>query len=136
MWKKTKRALREYIRSLKKEGDSISMEYCVQHKNGDIIHVMGKCKASERKTESCSISVSFWTVQSRRFRKEEKKSVRRNWFRRFVWIIKLYVISILIQERGYALRNSKQKEWKSRNVEGEELTLEEAMGGIHTGICS
>ena len=38
--------------------------------------------------------------------------------------------------KGYALRNSKQKEWKSRNVEGEELTLEEAMGGIHTGICS
>ncbi len=39
-----KERLREYIRSLKKEGDSISMEYCVQHKNGDIIHVMGNVK--------------------------------------------------------------------------------------------
>jgi len=36
--------LREYICSLKKEGDSVSMEYCVRHKNGDIIHVMGNVK--------------------------------------------------------------------------------------------
>ncbi|MCI9007214.1 MAG: response regulator [Lachnospiraceae bacterium] len=36
--------LRDYIMSLKKEGDSVSMEYSVRHKNGDVIHVMGTVK--------------------------------------------------------------------------------------------
>ncbi len=36
--------LRGYISSLKKEGDSVSVEYRVRHKNGDILHVMGNVK--------------------------------------------------------------------------------------------
>ncbi len=43
--------LREYISSLKKEGDSVSMEYRVEHKNGDIIHVMGNVKLLEENGE-------------------------------------------------------------------------------------
>ena len=39
-----KERLRDHIRSLKKEGDSVSVEYRVQHKNGDILHVMGNVK--------------------------------------------------------------------------------------------
>lgn len=36
--------LRERIRSLTKEGDSVGVEYRVLHKNGDILHVMGNIK--------------------------------------------------------------------------------------------
>lgn len=36
--------LREYILKLKKENDSVSTEYRVQHKNGDILHVLGNIK--------------------------------------------------------------------------------------------
>lgn len=36
--------LRECIRTLKKEEDSVSVEYRVQHKNGEILYVMGNIK--------------------------------------------------------------------------------------------
>ncbi len=36
--------LRESIRSLKNEGDSVGVEYRVQHKDGEILHVMGNIK--------------------------------------------------------------------------------------------
>ena len=35
---------RESIQKLKKEGDSVSVEYRVQHKDGEILHVMGNIK--------------------------------------------------------------------------------------------
>ena len=39
-----KKKLRECITQLKKEGDSVGVEYRVQHKNGEILHVMGNIK--------------------------------------------------------------------------------------------
>lgn len=36
--------LREAIRSLKREGDSVSVEYRVRHKDGKLLHVMGNIK--------------------------------------------------------------------------------------------
>lgn len=36
--------LREKIKMLKKEGDSVSLEYRVQHDNGEILHIMGNVK--------------------------------------------------------------------------------------------
>ncbi len=36
--------LRERIMALKEEGDSISVEYGVRHKNGDVLHIMGNVK--------------------------------------------------------------------------------------------
>ena len=36
--------LRNAIQELKKEGDSVSVEYRVQHKDGEILHVMGNVK--------------------------------------------------------------------------------------------
>lgn len=39
-----KQKLRDSINSLKKEGDSVSVEYRVQHKDGKILHVMGDIK--------------------------------------------------------------------------------------------
>lgn len=39
--------LRRCIRSLKKEGDSVNIEYRVQHKNGEVLYVMGNIKLIE-----------------------------------------------------------------------------------------
>ena len=39
-----KEKLRECIKKLEKEGDNVSTEYRIRHKNGDIIHIMGNVK--------------------------------------------------------------------------------------------
>lgn len=44
-----KKRLRESISELKKEGDSVSVEYCVQHTDGEILHVMGNIKLLREK---------------------------------------------------------------------------------------
>lgn len=41
--------LRESIRELKKEGDSVSVDYRVQHKDGKILHIMGNVKLLNEK---------------------------------------------------------------------------------------
>lgn len=46
-----KERLRQCIRELKKEGDNVSIEYRVQHKNGDILHVMGNVKLMQENGE-------------------------------------------------------------------------------------
>ncbi len=46
-----KGALREAICSLKNEGDSISVEYRVSHKDGSILHIMGNVKLIEENGE-------------------------------------------------------------------------------------
>ena len=40
--------LRQAIRSLKKVGDTVNVEYRVGHKNGDILHIMGSIKLLEQ----------------------------------------------------------------------------------------
>ncbi len=44
-----KPGLRASIRELKKEGDSVSVEYRVQHKDGKILHIMGNVKLLSEK---------------------------------------------------------------------------------------
>ncbi len=39
-----KAKLRECIKKLEKEGDNVSIEYCVQHKNKERLHIMGNIK--------------------------------------------------------------------------------------------
>lgn len=46
-----KKRLRESIRALREEGDSVNIEYRVRHKNGDILHVMGNVKLVMEKGE-------------------------------------------------------------------------------------
>lgn len=49
--KEDQATLLESIRTLKKPGDNISVEYRVQHKNGEILHVMGNIKLFEENGE-------------------------------------------------------------------------------------
>jgi len=43
--------LRDYIKKLKKPGDSVSVEYRVRHKDGELLHVMGNIKLFEENGE-------------------------------------------------------------------------------------
>ncbi len=43
--------LRQAIQGLKRAGDSVSVEYRVQHKNGDILYIMGNVKLLEENRE-------------------------------------------------------------------------------------
>lgn len=66
--------LRGSIRKLKKAGDTINLEYRVQHKNGEILHVMGNIKLYEENGELfCQRFLLDVTEQ----KLQEKKTERR-----------------------------------------------------------
>lgn len=46
-----KERLRNCIRTLKKAGDTVNVEYRVQHKNGEVLHIMGNIKLYEENGE-------------------------------------------------------------------------------------
>ncbi|MDE6664175.1 MAG: response regulator [Lachnospiraceae bacterium] len=70
-----KQKLRDCINSLKKEGDSVSVEYRVQHKDGEILHVMGDIKlVMENGKLICQRFLLDFTAQ----KLQEKKQQRRH----------------------------------------------------------
>lgn len=65
--------LRSSIRSLKKVGDTVNVEYRVRHKNGDVIHVMGNIKLYEENGELfCQRFLLDFTEQKLQEKKNEK----------------------------------------------------------------
>lgn len=69
--------LKSSIQKLKKENDSISVEYRVQHKNGDIIHVMGNVKLLRENGElfyqRFLLDCTDQKLQEKRLREENEK---------------------------------------------------------------
>ncbi len=66
--------LRNSIRMLKKAGDTVNVEYRVQHKNGEVLHVMGNIKLYEENGELfCQRFLLDVTEQ----RLQERKNIRR-----------------------------------------------------------
>ena len=64
--------LRDSIRELKKEGDSVSVEYRVRHKNGHIRHVMGNVKMIQENGELL-YQRFLLDCTARKIREEEEK---------------------------------------------------------------
>lgn len=67
-------ALLESIRTLKKPGDNISVEYRVRHKNGELFHVMGNIKLFE---ENGELFYQRFLLDCTARKLEEKKAERR-----------------------------------------------------------
>ena len=66
--------LRNSIRMLKKAGDTVNVEYRVQHKNGEVLHVMGNIKLYEENGELfCQRFLLDVTEQ----KLQERKNIRR-----------------------------------------------------------
>lgn len=66
--------LRGSIKMLKKAGDTVDVEYRVQHKNGEIIHVMGNIKLYE---ENGNLYCQRFLLDVTEQKLQEKKSQRR-----------------------------------------------------------
>ncbi len=65
--------LRDSIRTLKKAGDTINVEYRVRHKNGEILHVMGNIKLYEENGELfCQRFLLDFTEKKLQEKKTEK----------------------------------------------------------------
>ncbi len=69
-----KERLRDYIRSLKRKGDSVSMEYRVRHRNGEVLHVMGNVKLLE---ENGELFYQRFLLDCTAQKLQEKKNARR-----------------------------------------------------------
>lgn len=68
--------LRDSIRTLKKPGDTVNVEYRVQHKNGDILHIMGNIKLYEENGELfCQRFLVDVTEQKLQERKNKKRQM-------------------------------------------------------------
>ncbi|MCI9546913.1 MAG: response regulator [Lachnospiraceae bacterium] len=69
-----KEKLQEWIKELKEEGDSASVEYRVQHRNGDILHVMGNIKLLR---EGDELFYQRFILDCTEQKQQEKKNERR-----------------------------------------------------------
>ena len=68
--------LRNSIRTLKKAGDTVNVEYRVQHKNGEILHIMGNIKLYEQNGELlCQRFLVDVTEQKLQERKDKKRQM-------------------------------------------------------------
>lgn len=66
--------LRDSIRTLKKAGDTVNVEYRVKHKNGEILHVMGTIKLYE---ENGELFCQRFLIDCTEQKLQEKKNERR-----------------------------------------------------------
>ncbi len=71
-----KKYLRDSIRTLKKPGDTVNVEYRVQHKDGEILHVMGTIKLYEENGELfCQRFLIDCTEQKLKETKKEQRQM-------------------------------------------------------------
>ena len=66
--------LRNSIRMLKKAGDTVNVEYRVQHKNGEVLHVMGNIKLYE---ENGKLFCQRFLLDVTEQKLQERKNIRR-----------------------------------------------------------
>lgn len=92
------------MESLEKEGDSISMEYRVQHKDGEILHVMGNAKLQK---ENGELFYQRFLLDCTAQKLEEKKRERRQaeLVQALAIDYNLVCFFDLDTEMGYPLRN-------------------------------
>ncbi len=68
--------LQESIKTLTKEGDSVSVEYRVRHKDGEVLHVMGNIKLLEENGELiCQRFLLDCTAQKQKEKKKERRQM-------------------------------------------------------------
>ncbi len=69
-----KHKLRSCIKTLREKGDSVSIEYRVQHKDGEILHVMGNIKLLE---ENGELVYQRFLLDCTEQKRQEKRNERR-----------------------------------------------------------
>ncbi len=129
--------LRDRIQGLENEGDSISTEYSVKHRDGEVLHVMGNIKLLK---EDGELFYQRFLLDCT----EQKRQERRNERRQMELVHALGIDYNLVcyfdlnTGMGNALRINECQQEVLRPIFAEkaDFVLEEAMGHyIHTCVC-
>lgn len=118
--------LKKCIEGLKKEGDSSNVEYRVQHKNGDIRHIMGNIKLISENGELC---YRRFLLDCTDQKIREKESARHQAELIQALSIDYSVVCFfdLDTGMGVALRQGSSSGYMFNSPEGGEISLEESM---------
>ena len=122
-----KPVLRKKIKELKNEGDNISVEYRVRHKNGEVLHIMGNVKLIRQNGELVYQRFLLdCTVQ----KLEQKKNERHHMELIHALSIEYNLVCFfeLDTGAGMSLRLSDENYHIFDSVFGGEISLEENMG--------
>ncbi len=118
--------LQESIEDLKKEGDSVSVEYRIRHKNGDVLHIMGNIKLIQ---ENGELFYQRFLLDCTAQKIQEKKNERRQMelVRALSIDYSLVCYFDLDTGAGRLLRNDETERMFDRIFEGD-ISLKESMG--------
>ncbi|MDE7269692.1 MAG: response regulator [Acetatifactor sp.] len=124
--KEDRKKLEESIRTLSKEGDSVSVEYRVRHKNGEILHVVGNIKLMQ---ENGEMIYQRFLLDCTAQKLQEKKNERRQMELLQALAIDYNKICFfdLNTGLGFPLRNDGSTAHDSNSVFQEKISLEDSM---------
>lgn len=121
-----KEKLRACIQKLKKEGDTVNLEYCVNNKSGEIRHVMGNIKLIKENGELlCQRFLLDCTAQKLKEKEKERQQAELI----YALSIDYNFVYFLDLNTGYGtqLRLDEENECLFGNIFNEELLFEENM---------
>ncbi|MDE7113136.1 MAG: PAS domain-containing protein, partial [Acetatifactor sp.] len=124
--KEDRKKLEESIRTLSKEGDSVSVEYRVRHKNGEILHVVGNIKLMQ---ENGEMIYQRFLLDCTAQKLQEKKNERRQMELLQALAIDYNKICFfdLNTGLGFPLRNDGSTAHDSNSVFQDKISLEDSM---------
>ena len=131
--------LQESIHKLKKEGDSVSVEYRVQHCDGEILYILGNIKLLREQGELYYQRFLFdCTAQKVKEKTERMKAERRHTELVQALSIDYNLVCFfdLDTGRGYPVRTSGSSDYTIDSVFDREISLKEVMEDyIHKYVC-
>ncbi|MDE6185158.1 MAG: PAS domain-containing sensor histidine kinase, partial [Lachnospiraceae bacterium] len=121
-----KEKLQKCIEGLKKEGDSGNVEYRVEHKNGDILHIMGNIKLINENGELC---YRRFLLDCTAQKKQERENARHQAELVQALSIDYNVVCFfdLDTGMGITLRHDSGNGYMFDSPEGGQISLEESM---------
>lgn len=121
-----KEKLRESIKKLEKEGDSVATEYRIQHKNGEIIHIMGNVKLLK---ENGRLIYQRFILDCTAQKMQQKESER--WQMELVKALSIDYKNVcyfnLDTDLGIPLRNDEENIRAFSFASGERISFKESM---------
>jgi len=119
--------LRECIRSLKKEGDSVDIEYRVLHKDGKLLHVIGNVKLIRENDELC-YQRFLLDVTEQKLREKERERHQAELIQALARDYELVCYFDLSSGHGLTLRADEEKNRLTDNAFVGKVSLDESMG--------
>ncbi len=119
--------LRDCMSKLKKAGDSVSIEYRVLHKAGEILHVMGNIELLEENGEMFYRRFLL-DVTAQKLKEEENERHQRELVKALSIDFKLVLYFALDTEAGTILRVDEESKYAFGSDFTDDISLKESMG--------